>query len=334
MNQLTALPTSPTGTFVTVRCSCGWLAACDSSARHWRLASHHASHEPERLAMIPPVKAGAAELAITGARGSAGIAAPRLVADLTMASRVLSAADDGASDCVLPVRLLAEIVATARVSATVLRASAHRREVADELDGAAYELATYLADIALPAGDVPGLWARAPQVRDAALPELEACLLATSAILATPLLVELPPIGAAATATEGCPVRDLAEELVGLGPALRAVESALCTRVATVQRNRRPLPTVADVVLDEIADAVVALHLGALRATVLNELLATCGEGDLVRWATVTTATLNTRCHALAQPATLLLELLDPPRDPAGRRAHNDGRAVDGTRVR
>lgn len=333
--QPDAFPTSHSPALAAVHCGCGWTGPADGLALRWLVASHLAAHEPVRLVLIGSEEAFALELVIARARGSAGVAAPALVYDLATAGRILHAADhDGWSDCVVPVHLLAEVAKTARISAAVLRSAAHQREVADKLDDAADELAACLAGAADHSGAPSSLVARAPQIRDVAPPELEPSLRGALEVMAMPLLLELPPFGAGAETIEGRPVRDLVDELFGLGPALRGLEASLRTSIAYVERNLRPLPTVADGVLDDLAEAIVELQLGTLKATVLGELLGTSAYGDVARWAMATSETLVTRLRPLAEHTTTVLELLDRPAGAAGWSARSDWCDEEGLSVR
>lgn len=315
MYQPEQIPTSHPRALATVRCHCGWTGpSAAGPALRWLVASHVAGHDPEHLVLIPAKEAFALELAFARARGSASVVAPDLVYDLAMAGRVLCAADhDEWSARALSASLLAEVAETACVTSAVLRDASRQREVVDELDGALDELARRLAGAAHRSGTSSSLAVHAPQIRLAAPPELEHCLRGALDVLATPLLLELPPFAAQAEAIEGRPVRDLVAELFSFAPALRALEASLRRSLTWVERNLCPLPVVTDAVLDALAEAVVELHLGTLAATRLGELLVVTGDEELVRWALATSGVLITRLRALADQTTTVLEVLDRP---------------------
>lgn len=325
MYQPNPFPTPHTRALAPVHCGCGWTGPSDGPALRCLIASHIAGHEPQRLVLLPLDEAFALEVVFARARGSAGVVAPALVYDLATAGRILRAADhDGWSDCVVPVRLLAEVAKTARDAAAVLRGASRQPEVVGELDDAADELAGRLAGAADQARAATSLVAQAPQIRDVASPDLGPCLRSALEVIASPLLLELPPFGAGVETIEGRQAHDLVDELFDLGPALGALEASLRTSLSYVERNLRPLPTVAERVLDDLAQALVELQFGTLAASVLGELLGTSANGDVARWAAATSETLITRLRPLAERTATILEALDRPAGAAGWGARSD----------
>lgn len=314
-------------TLAAVRCGCGWSGPADGPALRWLVASHLASHEPEQLVIIPLEQAFALELVFARARGSAGVAAPALLCDLSVAGCVLGAADAGGfSDYVVPTRLLAEVARTARVAARALRHASSRPEVADELDGAADELSGRVAGAAgRPVPDA-SLAAHAPQIRHVAPPPgLETSLHRALGALELPLLLELPPFGAGAESIEGRPTRDLVAELFGMAPSVRGVEALVRGHLSFLQRNLHPLPVATEAVLDDLAGDILELQLAKLAVSCLAELLGHSANREVARWARGTSELLATRLSTLAGHATTLLEELDRPAGSAGQSAYADG---------
>ncbi len=328
MTQLASTPLSSTPAHPTIRCARGWAGPAAGPALRWLAASHLASHEPCELVVIPLEEAFALELVFARARGSAVVAAPAVVYDLSVAGCVLGAADAGGpSDYVVPTRLLAEVAETARTAAGILRGVAHRLEVADELDEAADELAGRVASAAGLAAPDRALAAHAPQIRHVAPPTgLVASLHGALEVIELPLLVELLPFGTGAEPIEGRLTRELVAELFGIAPSVRAVEAVVRANLSVIERNLDPLPVVAEAVLDDLAgNGLLELQLARLAVTRLAESLGECADRAVVRWARATDELLTTRLSTLAGHVTSVLEMLDHPAGTVGRSARANG---------
>lgn len=326
MYQPSPFPTPHLSALDVVHCDCGFTGPSDPPALRWLMASHLGSHEPEDLVLIPVKQAFALEVVFASARGIAGVVAPALVRDLAMAGRIVRAADyEGWSDCVMPTRLLTEVAETARVAATALRGVSHQPGVVEELDEVGDALARRLANAAQPAGVPSSLGTRVPRVRSSAPTALEPCLRGALQTIGTPLLLELPPDAEGAERIEGRQVRDLVDELFGLGAELRSLEASVRGCLAYVERNLRPLPTLVDAALDDLAEAVLSLQLAKLKASLLGELLGSSADAPVARWATATSETLVTRLRTLTAGATTVLEVFDAPREATGWSADRSG---------